>query len=104
MECDAIGTYLKRNHNTRNKAALSKQLEAAFSCKGTEIRRCINMLRSKGIPICSCVNGYFYSDNTEDISSTVNQLYSRISKIEQAKDGLKKYILAERRLIDAKKN
>lgn len=104
MECDAIGTYLKRNHNTRNKAALSKQLEAAFSCKGTEIRRCINMLRSNGIPICSCVDGYFYSDNTADISSTVNQLHSRINKIEQAKGGLEKYIYAERRIPDAEKN
>ncbi len=104
MECDAICNYLKRNHNTRSKAALSKQLEAAFSYKGTELRKCINLLRLKGIPICSCVDGYFYSDNTEDISNTVSQLHSRISKIEQAKDGLEKYILAERRIQHAEKN
>ena len=104
MECATICSYLKRNHNSRSTAALSKQLEAAFSCKGTEIRKCINTLRSNGIPICSCVDGYFYSDNAEDISQTVDQLHSRISKIEKAKDGLEKYIHVERRMNDAEKN
>lgn len=104
MECDAICKYLKTNHNSRGKAALSKQLEAAFSCKGTEIRKCINTLRSKGVPICSCANGYFYSGEADDISKTLNQLHSRISKIEQAKDGLEQFILAERRTKDAEKN
>lgn len=80
MDCNAIGDYLRSNHHTRSTAALSKQLEAAFSCKGSEIRKCINRLRSDGIPICSCVDGYFYSDEPEDISGTINQLHGRIEK------------------------
>lgn len=104
MECDTICRYLITNHSTRSKAALSKQLEAAFSCKGTEIRKCINALRSEGVPICSCADGYFYSDNADDISKTVKQLHSRISKIEHAKDGLEQFILVERRTKDAEKN
>lgn len=104
MEYEPISKFLQTNHNSRSKAALSKQLEAAFSCKGTEIRKCINALRSRGVPICSCADGYFYSDKAEDILKTVKQLHSRISKIEQAKDGLEQIILAERRTKDAEKN
>ena len=97
MNNEAVCRYLKTNHNGRSKAALSRQLEAAFSCKGAKIRKCINALRSGGVPICSCTGGYFYSENPEDIRGTVNQLHSRISKIEIAKNGMEKYIPAERR-------
>ncbi len=97
MNNEAIFRYLKTNHNGRSKAALSRQLKAAFSCKGAEIRKCINALRSCGVPICSCTDGYFYSENPEDIRGTVNQLHSRISKIERAKNGMEKTIPAERR-------
>lgn len=97
MNNEAVCRYLKTNHNGRSKAALSRQLEAAFSCKGADIRKCINALRSDGVPICSCTDGYFYSENPVDIRGTVNQLHSRISKIEKAKTGMEKTISAERR-------
>ena len=90
MDCNAIGDYLRSNHHTRSTAALSKQLEAAFSCKGTEIRRCINTLRTRGIPICSSADGYFYSENPADIARTVSQLHGRVLKIENAQHGMEK--------------
>ena len=104
MDCNAIGDYLRSNHHTRSTADLSKQLEAAFSCKGSEIRKCINRLRSDGIPICSCVDGYSYSDEPEDISGTINQLHGRIEKIERALHGMGKCISPERRMLNAEKN
>ena len=48
----------------------------------------INSLRSKGEPICSNYDGYFYADNQHEISATIAQLTSRIQKIAKARDGL----------------
>ena len=55
---------------------------------GSEIRRIVNSLRSKGEPICSNYDGYFYADNQHEISATIAQLTSRIQKIAKARDGL----------------
>lgn len=104
MDYNAICEYLRNNHNSRKTAALSKQLEAVFSCKGSELRKCINRLRSDGIPICSSVDGYFYSDSPQDISRTINQLHGRIVKIEQALHGMDMCISSERRILNAEKN
>ena len=66
----------------------SKTLEAVFHVKGSEIRRIVNSLRSKGEPICSDYDGYFYADNQHEINATIAQLTSRIQKIAKARDGL----------------
>ena len=104
MDCNAIGDYLRSNHHTRSTTALSKQLEAAFSCKGSEIRKCINSLRTRGIPICSSMEGYYYSENADDISGTINQLRGRVKKIECAQNGMSQIILSQRRNENAEEN
>ena len=45
--------YMQTEHKGKAKAVFSKELERLFHCKGTEIRRMVNELRSKGVPICS---------------------------------------------------
>ena len=95
MDSEKLYLYLKNNHIGNKNAVLSKQLETAFSCKGTEIRRCINTLRSRGIPICSSADGYFYSENPADIARTVSQLRGRVLKIENAQHGMAKNLLKE---------
>jgi NADH/NAD ratio-sensing transcriptional regulator Rex len=80
--------YLKEFHSGREKAVSSKELEAAFSMKGTEIRKTVNALRCAGNPICSDSFGYYFAATQEEIRATVLQLNSRITKIAKARNGL----------------
>ena len=49
----ALCEYLKKYRRGQESAASSKELEAAFHVKGTELRRAVNRLRCDGYPICS---------------------------------------------------
>ncbi len=80
--------YLKEFHSGRGKAVSSKELEAAFSLKGTEVRKAVNALRCAGYPICSDSLGYYFASSQEEIRATVMQLNSRITKIAKARNGL----------------
>ena len=57
----ALCEYLKQYRRGQESAASSKELEAAFHVKGTELRRAVNRLRCDGWPICSDATGYFYA-------------------------------------------
>lgn len=85
---EAFCEYLAKNFRGANNPVSSKTLEAVFHVKGTEIRRMVNSLRSKGEPICSDLDGYYYADNQHEINATIAQLSSRIQKIAKARDGL----------------
>ena len=85
---EAFCQYLAKNFRGANNPVSSKTLEAVFHVKGTEIRRMVNSLRSKGEPICSDLDGYYYADNQHEINATIAQLSSRIQKIAKARDGL----------------
>ena len=77
-------------HQGQESAASSKELEAAFHVKGTELRRAVNRLRCNGHPICSDATGYFYAARQSEVRATVAQLTGRISKIAAATKGLLK--------------
>ncbi|MDY5269031.1 MAG: hypothetical protein SPH05_02930 [Streptococcus sp.] len=85
---EAFCEYLAKYYRGSNNPVSSKTLEAVFHVKGSEIRRIVNSLRSKGEPICSDYDGYFYADNQHEINATIAQLTSRIQKIAKARDGL----------------
>ena len=82
--------YMKNEHTGRENAIKSKVLESIFRCKGKEIRRMVNELRCLGVPICSCNQGYFYSNNASDIRDTINHLAGRANKIIAAHEGMGK--------------
>ena len=86
----ALCEYLKQYCRGQESAASSKELEAAFHVKGTELRRAVNRLRCDGWPICSGATGYFYAARQSEIQATVAQLTGRISKIAAATKGLLK--------------
>ena len=86
----ALCEYLKKYRRGQESAASSKELEAAFHIKGTELRRAVNRLRCDGYPICSDATGYFYAARQSEIRATVAQLTGRISKIAAATKGLLK--------------
>ena len=82
--------YLKKYRQGQESAASSKELEAAFHVKGTELRRAVNRLRCSGYPICSDATGYFYAARQSEIRATITQLTGRIYKIAAATRGLLK--------------
>ena len=84
--------HLEHYHRGQSKATSSKELEVAFSIKGTELRQMVNKLRSEDYPICSDANGYYYPACIREVQATAAQLNSRIVKIAKAKSGLMKYI------------
>ena len=86
----ALCEYLKQYRRGQESAASSKELEAVFHVKGTELRRVVNRLRCDGWPICSDATGYFYAARQSEIRPTVAQLTGRISKIAAATKGLLK--------------
>ena len=88
MTDKALCEYLKQYRRGQESAASSKELEAAFHVKGTELRRAVNRLRCSGYPICSDATGYFYAARPSEISATIAQLTGRIAKIAAAKNGL----------------
>ena len=90
MTDKALCEYLKKYRRGQESAASSRELEAAFHVKGTELRRAVNRLRCNGYPICSNFTGYFYAARQSEIKATVAQLTKRISKIIAARNGLLK--------------
>ena len=87
----ALCEHLKQFHRGQESAASSRELEAAFHVKGTELRRAVNRLRCHGSPICSDATGYFYAKRPSEIKATVAQLSGRVSKISAAAKGLMKF-------------
>lgn len=72
---------------------LAGQLEMKQQLKGQEqanVRSIIHALRVKGFPICSSTRGYWYAENSFELSEYIVKLEGRISKIQQTVDGLNK--------------
>ena len=80
--------FMCDEHKGRRKAITSKEIENDFQCKGTEVRKIVNELRSNGVPICSLPIGYYYAETKSEIKDTLAHLESRIKKIEKAKEGM----------------
>lgn len=80
--------FMCDEHKGRRKAITSKEIENDFQCKGTEVRKIVNKLRSNGVPICSSPTGYYYAETKSEIKDTLAHLESRIKKIEKAKEGM----------------
>lgn len=96
--------FMCDEHKGIRKAITSKEIENDFQCKGTEVRKIVNELRSNGVLICSSPTGYYYAENKSEIKDTLAHLESRIKKIEKAKEGmeetLKTYDEYSRRIND----
>lgn len=85
---EAFCDFLEKNHKGYQKPISSKSLEIFFGLKGSEIRKLVNSLRCKGVPICSDSDGYYYASNQQELKATIMQLDSRINQIAKARDGL----------------
>ena len=54
------------------------------------VRQIVNASRANFVPIASDGNGYFIAETPDELDHTIAQLNSRIHKMIQAREGLKK--------------
>ncbi|CDC77392.1 uncharacterized protein BN580_00412 [Candidatus Colimorpha enterica] len=67
----ALYRYLKKYHTGRDNAIICKQLKMRFKVSEEAIRYYVSCLRKDGIPICSCMDGYYYPETHSEIVETV---------------------------------
>ena len=68
----------------------STEISQLTSIKGAAIRNFVNNSRANFVPIASDANGYFIAETPDELDHTIAQLNSRIHKMIQAREGLKK--------------
>ena len=85
---DGLDEYLRQYHCGEENAVSSRELERVFRLDGAELRRTINALREKGVPICSFDGGYYYAATDEELRRTIWQFRSRIRRMAIAERGL----------------
>lgn len=88
MREDQLTAYLKGAFKGRQHPVKSAELERTLDISGTDLRKLVNKLRRKGVPICSGRDGYFYAKNAGDILRTIRQLKIMIKGLQAAVDGL----------------
>lgn len=72
----------------QRRAIKSVELERSLHMSGTDLRKLINQLRRKSIPICSSQDGYFYAKTAGDIVRTIRKLEMMIQGLQAAVNGL----------------
>lgn len=88
MEDKYLAEHLRQYHLGEAGAVTSRELEAAFSVRGKEVRDAVNRLRRKGVPIASSSSGYFYAATEQEVRHTIAHMTNRISGIAAAIRGL----------------
>jgi biotin operon repressor len=88
MREEKLVVYLKNYCYGREKAVRSAELERILDISGTDLRKLINRLRRKGVPIGSCPEGYYYARTAGEVYSTIRQLRGMVNGLEAAIHGL----------------
>ena len=76
-------------HGSQNRITAT-EINRLTNLKGSTIRKIVNASRANFIPIASDSNGYFIADTPDELDHTIAQINSRIHKMIQAREGLKK--------------
>ena len=80
--------YMKHIHGHATAEAIADH----FGDNPGHIQACIGLARSKGYPICSDEQGFYWSEEPEDITKTIKHLEQRLAYMRAAVDGLKRCI------------
>ena len=88
MREEKLIAYLKGAFKGRRRTIKSAELECAMEMSGTDLRKLVNKLRRKSVPICSGADGYFYAKTAGDILRTIRKLKVMIKGLQAAVDGL----------------
>ena len=74
----------------QNNRITSTEISRLANISGSEIRRIVNNERANFIPIASDEKGYFIAETPDELDHTIAQINSRIHKMIQAREGIKK--------------
>ena len=79
----------------------AKEIKKLTDIPDVTVRHIVNAARANFIPIASDPKGYFIAENPDELDHTIAQINSRIHKMIQAREGLKK---AQRLMREANNN
>ena len=88
MREERLLAYLKTICPGRRKAIKSAELEKALGLSGTNLRKLVNRMRRRGVPIGSNRDGYFYAVTGGEVYGTIRQLQAMVQTLEAAIHGL----------------
>lgn len=88
MREERLLDYLKETCLGRTHRVSGAELERALHLSGTDLRKLVNRLRRKGIPIASDRQGYFYAATAGEVYATIRQLRQMAAGLEKAICGL----------------
>ena len=81
-------SYLKGACRGRAHPAGSEELKRSLDISGTTLRKIVNRLRRRKIPIASDRTGYFYAQTAGEVYTPIRQLRKIIDGLEAAILGL----------------
>ena len=74
MNDEELRDYLKRFCFGREHLICSRDLVRQKNLRESDLRKKVNRLRRKAVPIASSREGYFYASNAAELYSTIRQL------------------------------
>ena len=74
MNDEELRDYLKRFYFGREHLICSRDLVRQKNLRESDLRKKVNRLRRKAVPIASSREGYFYASNAAELYSTIRQL------------------------------
>ena len=87
-----ITDHLKEFYTSEDTAINSRELSEMFNITNRQLRNIVTTLRQEGNPICSSSNGYWYSNEPEDLSKTIHRLEAQVHNMNYSITGLKKVL------------
>ncbi len=88
MREEKLLAYLKGACAGRRYRVSGGELERVLNLSGTDLRKLVNRLRRRGVPIASDRSGYFYAVTAGEVYSTIRQLRQMAAGLEKAIAGL----------------
>lgn len=88
MKDSELLDFFKQSCNGKKNIKKSSQIEHTLHVSKAELRRRINRMRRKGIPIASSQDGYYYAETAGEVYATIRQLQAMVSGLNAAIRGL----------------
>ena len=88
MNDEELRDYLKRFCFGREHLICSRDLGRQKNLRESDLRKKVNRLRRKAVPIASSREGYFYASNAAELYSTIRQLKEMRAGLDAAICGL----------------
>ena len=88
MREEQLLAYLKGACLGRRYRVSGAELETVLGVSGTDLRKMVNCLRRRGVPVGSDRQGYFYAVTAGEVYTTIRQLRQMVTGLEKAIAGL----------------